>query len=345
MNRVLTLGTLVLALTVVATGQPVAHEWQLFDSPVDVSLRGLAAVSEQVAWASGSDGTWLRTVDGGASWQHGRIPGAEELGVRDIHAFDERRAVALTIASPGRIYRTLDGGATWERVFEDARPEVFFNCMDFADDQRGYAVGDPIDGRFLLIETVDGGASWEALSPSHRPEAAEGEAQFAASGTCLQAYDDSLWIGTGGSLARVFRSIDRGQTWSSAATSLRQGEPSQGVFGVLLLSSDDGVVVGGDYAQEEGSTGSIARTADGGATWTSDGSAAPGGFRSAVVSYQQAGRNVLVTVGPSGSDLSVDGGGTWEPIAGPGFHVAAIARDGTIWAAGAEGRIGRLVRP
>jgi photosystem II stability/assembly factor-like uncharacterized protein len=345
MKTRLALGTLLLALSTVAMGQSRDHEWQLFDSPVEASLRGLSAVSKQVAWASGSDGTWLRTADGGVSWQHGRIPGAEDLGVRDIHAFDEQRAVALTIASPGRVYRTLDGGATWAKVFEDDRPAVFFNCMDFADNQRGYAVGDPIDGRFLLIETLDGGASWEALPPSRRPEVADGEAQFAASGTCLDAMGESLWIGTGGSVARVFRSLDRGRTWSSAATPLRQGEPSQGVFGVLLLNSEEGVVVGGDYTQESDTTGSIAGTADGGVTWTIDGLAVPGGFRSAVVSFQEAGRTVLMTVGPSGSDLSFDAGGTWAAIAGPGFHVVAIAPDGSIWAAGAEGRMGRLLTP
>lgn len=333
-----------LAIAAGAVAQQPDLAWQLQDSGVDVSLRGLSAISERVAWASGSNGTWLRTIDGGSTWQHGRIAGAEELGVRDIHAFGELEAVALTIASPGRVYRTQDGGYSWRLVFEDARPEVFFNCMDFADEQRGYAVGDPINGRFLFIETLDGGKNWAPLSAPHRPEAEEGEAQFAASGTCLQAKGDNVWIGTGGSLARVFRSHDRGRTWDTSRAPLQQGSASKGVFGLLFWSASDGIVVGGDYEREADPTDSLAVTGDGGATWDADDSMMPGGFRSSVVRSQQNGFAALVAVGPSGSDMSLDDGRTWTPIEGPGFHVVSIAADGTVWAAGGEGRIAKLSR-
>lgn len=333
---------LIIGLAHGATARQSALEWQLQDSGVEMSLRGLSAVSDRIAWASGSSGTWVRTIDGGASWQHGQIPGAETLGVRDIQAFDELTAVALTIASPGRVYRTHNGGVDWELVFEDDRREVFFNCMDFADDQRGYAVGDPIDGRFLLIETIDGGKNWELLAESQRPEAAEGEAQFAASGTCLQAEGDNIWIGTGGSVARVFHSTDRGRHWSASATPLRQGASSQGVFGLLFWNDGDGIIVGGDYTQEANADQSVSLTNNGGAAWDVASSGPPGGFRSAVVRAPDGG--ALVTVGPSGSDVSRDDGLGWSPIDGPGFHVVSIAPDGAIWAAGADGRIARLAR-
>lgn len=317
--------------------------WEVQDSGVVVGLRGLWAVSERVAWATGAEGTWLRTVDGGASWQHGRIPGAEALGVRDVHAFDDLHALVLTIASPGRIYRTVDGGANWEMVFEDARPEVFFNCMDFADDRRGYAVGDPIDGRFLLIETVDGGESWTELSALERPDPTRGEAQFAASGTCLQAKGENLWIGTGGSVARVFRSKDRGRQWTVSETPLQQGTPSAGVFSVLFWNETDGIVVGGDYRRTRDARRAVALTTDGGETWTSEEALSLGGFRSAVVSFEEAGRIWLVAVGPDGTDVSSDAGRTWVTNEGPGFHVVSIAPDGAIWAAGPDGRVARLI--
>jgi len=333
-----------LAIAAGAVAQQPDLVWQLQDSGVEVPLRGLSAVSERVAWASGANGTWLRTIDGGASWQSGQIGGAKTLGVRDIHAFGELEAVALTIASPGRVYRTQDGGYSWLLVFEDDRPEVFFNCMDFADDQRGYAVGDPINGRFLFIETLDGGKNWAPLSAPSRPKPDDGEAQFAASGTCLQASDENVWIGTGGSRARVFRSPDRGRNWEAASTTLQHGAASKGVFGLLFWTDRDGIVVGGDYTREADPTDGLAVTTDGGASWSTGGSTTVGGFRSAVVRSQRDGFAALVAVGPSGSDLSLDDGRTWTPIEGPGFHVVSIAPDGAIWAAGADGRIARLVR-
>ncbi len=336
--------SLLLALSTTVVAQQPHLEWALQESGTDASLRGLSAVSDRVAWATGSNGTWLRTIDGGASWQGGQIAGAEELGVRDIHAFDELHAVALTIGSPGRVYRTHDGGYSWQLVFEDDRPEVFFNCMDFADEKRGYAVGDPMGGRFLFIETRDGGKNWAPLSAPSRPEPGDGEAQFAASGTCLQARGENVWIGSGGSRARVFRSPDRGRTWDAASTTLQHGAASKGVFGLLFWTDRDGVVVGGDYTRETDPTDGLAITTDGGASWSAGGGTRPGGFRSAVVRSQQDGFAALVAVGPSGSDLSLDDGRAWTPIEGPGFHVVSLAADGTIWAAGAEGRIARLVR-
>ena len=43
--------------------------WTTQTSGVTARLRGVSAVSERVAWASGSGSTVLRTMDGGQSWQ------------------------------------------------------------------------------------------------------------------------------------------------------------------------------------------------------------------------------------------------------------------------------------
>ncbi|NKB90351.1 MAG: oxidoreductase [Acidobacteria bacterium] len=337
--------TLAANLGLAAAGSPSqsAPRWEVFDPGVTESLRGLSAVSADVAWATGSNGRWLRTIDGGRTWQSGQILGAETLGVRDIEAFDGLYAVALTIGSPGRIYRTNDGGYSWDLVYEDDRPDVFFNCMDFADRDRGYAVGDPIDGRFLFIETTDGGKNWAPLSAPHRPEPEPGEAQFAASGTCLQATGNDVWIGTGGSVARVFHSDNRGRRWNAAATPLQQGSAAKGVFGLLMDPDGHGIAVGGDYSLEDDPTDAVALSHDGGASWSAEGITGLTGFRSALASLE-GGTDVLVAVGPAGTDISYDAGRSWSAIAGPGFHVTRAADDGAVWAAGADGRVARLAR-
>ena len=48
---------------------PAAPRWTPQQTGVSVRLRGVSAVSTQVAWASGADGTVLRTSNGGASWE------------------------------------------------------------------------------------------------------------------------------------------------------------------------------------------------------------------------------------------------------------------------------------
>src|SRR3954454_2310959 len=107
------LGVLVLA----GTGGFVLHghgtpSWSLSTTGVTARFRGLAPVSARVAWAAGSAGTILRTVDGGRSWQSVGPAGVSELQFRDIEAFDAWTAVALTIGegTASRLYRTTDGG-------------------------------------------------------------------------------------------------------------------------------------------------------------------------------------------------------------------------------------------
>ena len=64
---------LLLATTAVAQGPRVQI------SNTTENLRGVSAVSRQVAWASGTHGTYLRTVDGGRTWTPGQVPDAEGL--------------------------------------------------------------------------------------------------------------------------------------------------------------------------------------------------------------------------------------------------------------------------
>lgn len=78
-------------------------------------LRGLSAVSDRVVWASGANGTIIRTQDGGSSWQPLAVPDAQTLDFRDIDAVDDRTAYVLSIGvgEASRIYKTMDAGATW----------------------------------------------------------------------------------------------------------------------------------------------------------------------------------------------------------------------------------------
>jgi len=316
--------------------------WEIRPSGTRASLRGLWVVDADVAWASGSGGTYVRSVDGGRTWQAGTVPGAGELDFRDVHAWDENRALMLSAGLPAMIYRTVDGGATWTETYNNRTPGVFFNAIAFWDSSRGVAVSDPVDGRFLLISTADGGKTWSELPWENRPVALEGEAGFAASGTCLAVHGDGrIWFGTGGPAARVHRSDDWGATWEVTKTPLRSGEPSQGVFSLYLASDLEGYAVGGDYRDETNPAGNAAITRDGGATWASV-PEPPSGFRECVVSVSDLDPSVLVAVGPSGTDVSEDGGSTWRLVGSEGFHAVAFSRDGSTGiAVGADGTVAR----
>ena len=313
--------------------------WKAVSTGTEASLRGLAAVSERVAWASGTQGTILRTLDGGVSWVRRPVEGAEELDFRDIEAFDRDTALFLTAGQPARIYRTEDGGASFTLVHESPHQAAFFDGMDFWDDQRGLVYSDPVDGRFLVLATDDGGKTWKEASGF--PDPVEGEAGFAASGSNVAVVTGGhAWIGTGGAVARVLRSSDGGETWAVAPTPLRQGEPSAGIFSIVFRDPKHGLVVGGDYRDPENPEGNIARSDDGGQTWQTIPGPPPRGHRAAVGWWPQA--SAWLAIGRAGTDFSEDDGRSWKPLSDVGFYTLSIAEDGTVWVAGSEGRAARL---
>jgi photosystem II stability/assembly factor-like uncharacterized protein len=71
-----------------------APQWTMQNSGVNVRLRGVSAVSERVAWASGAGSTVLRTADGGQTWQKLTVT-TDALDFRDVDAIDTQTAYVL----------------------------------------------------------------------------------------------------------------------------------------------------------------------------------------------------------------------------------------------------------
>ena len=224
------------------SSRAIAASWTVQTSGVTSSLRGVSAVDDRTAWASGSNGTVLRTLDGGATWSVIPVPGAETTDFRDIEAFGANEAVVMGIARPARIFRTTDGGRTWTKTYEDDSPGIFLDGLAFFDRKKGLAFGDPMQGRFFFIVTSDGGASWKPLPVGSRPVAGEGEAAFAGSGTSASVFGkDRVWLTTGGSVSRVWRSEDRGLHWQAVPAGLLEGLSSAGGFSVVQGIDGDAV--------------------------------------------------------------------------------------------------------
>jgi photosystem II stability/assembly factor-like uncharacterized protein len=322
-------------------------QWQPQTSGVTARLRGVSAVSAQVAWASGANGTLLRTIDGGAHWSLLPPPArAEKLDFRDIDAVSELVAYALSIGSgdTSRVYKTTDGGAHWRLQLANKDPKVFFDAMVFRDANHGFLFSDSVDGGFFVVTTADGGETWERVPTNRLPPAVNGEGAFAASGTNVAASGQHVWIGT--TASRVLHSKDEGRTWTIATTPVSTGTAT-GIFSIAFRDPQYGVIVGGNYQKESDAIDNAAVTADGGATWTL--ARGLSGFRS-VVAWVPGDRQSLIAIGPTGADRSSDAGRTWAPLDIPpsagkpaGFDTFSFAPAGGVgWAAGAGGRIAKL---
>src|ERR1700751_1118135 len=80
------------AASFVAFGQ-----WNPQKSNTTASLFGLSIVNANLVWASGTGGTFVRTTDGGETWQAGTVAGAEKLDFRDVYAIDGETAYLMSI--------------------------------------------------------------------------------------------------------------------------------------------------------------------------------------------------------------------------------------------------------
>src|SRR5262252_6996125 len=91
-----------------------ATHWNIQQSGGTASLRGVSAVDNNVAWASGSGSTVLRTSDGGVTWKTLTVT-TDKLDFRDVDAIDARTAYVLSIGNgpSSRIYKTIDAGEHW----------------------------------------------------------------------------------------------------------------------------------------------------------------------------------------------------------------------------------------
>jgi photosystem II stability/assembly factor-like uncharacterized protein len=224
-------------------------------------------------------------------------------------------------------------------------PEGFYDGMAFWDADNGVLIGDPINGRLFIMLTSDGGKTWEPLPPESSPAVVTGEYGFAASGTGIAVYGKNhLWIATGGAVARVFYSNDRGITWNVATTPIVSGNQSSGIFSIAFRDLMHGVIVGGNYQQPNEVKDNAAITNDGGKTWELIKNPVSVEYRSGVAYVPGLSAPMLVAVGPSGSDYSVDDGRTWMRFSNEGYHTLSFAGSTNAgWAAGADGRIAKCV--
>jgi photosystem II stability/assembly factor-like uncharacterized protein len=318
-----------------------ASQWVKQNVATKAAFRGLSVVDDNVVWASGSGGTVVRTINGGKFWNVITIPGAEKLDFRDIEAFDANTAYILSIGNgeSSRIYKTIDGGRNWKLQFTNSNEKAFFDAVACWDKKHCIAMSDPVDHKFLLIETTNAGETWQSIDPAGMPAAKDGEAAFAASGTCLIARGQrDAFLVTGGNDARVFKSGDRGKKWKAFDTPIKRGGAGSGIFSIAMFNAKKGVVVGGNYEKPELHDENLAFTNDGGRSFRR--STGLTGYCSGVTFVDE---EMIVAVGSSGSDISYDGGRNWQNLDKENYNAVASKGVFSVWAVGAKGLITQFV--
>jgi hypothetical protein len=337
-------------------------QWNIEESHTTASLRGIHNVGGGVAWASGTNGTVLRTKDGGYLWQTCNLPpGAEKLDFRGIQAFDANTAIVMS-SGPGdqsRLYKTTDGCQTWKLLFTNPDKDGFWDAVQFVDRDHGYLLGDPVGNKFQFLRTRDSGATWEQDGLANSTFSADPLTQgaFAASNSALSTNTNSHYLiafGTGGTRGAMVYSISRfptatggGGGGSRREIAIGHKTETSGIFSICVRDDTGGfpvgVTVGGDYAKPDDSTNTAAQTDTAPANWQ-PAQTPPHGYRSSVAYDAQ--QKLWITVGPNGTDISADDGKNWTPLKPSGYDSPDADKNWNAlslpFVVGPHGRIGRL---
>lgn len=312
----------------------------ILDSGRKTSLRGLSVVDDNIVWASGSNGTVARSVDGGKTFEWLTVQGFEQRDFRDIEAFDANTALIMGIAEPAIILKTKDAGKSWYKVFEDTTKGMFLDAMTFDKDGNGVVIGDPLKDYFYIASTSDFGNTWDIADKKNKySKASKGEAFFASSGTNIKYVrtnnSKAIVYVSGGLKSRIY--VDG---FCETTLDILQGKDSQGANSIAV-NNNKAVIVGGDFANDTlRSDNCVLVSFYGDTTYFSYPDTPPHGYRSCV---EYITKDKLITCGTSGVDISIDGGLNWQLISLQSFHVCQKAKKGNaVFLAGANGKIAKL---
>ena len=360
----------------------VQSQWDLQNSHSTASLRGIDNVGGGVAWASGTNGTVLRTEDGGHRWETCAVPTeAQELDFRGIQAFDVDTAIVMSSGKGdlSRLYKTTDGCKTWKLVFTNPDKDGFWDAVridkekpqvvmaNWANQMYGVLIGDPVNRIFSIWETHDTGSHWERFNADdtkHQPKSEKDESLFAASNEALAVPGNNAGFTfvTGGGSTRICSGSAHSPLDAAYWIAVDCNRlpfplwPGAGAFalGTRAVTGSHGesyhdvLVVGGDYGHPSVQSPTlffpgIPRVLLGYKRGQQS-ATPPRGYRSSVA-YDDA-TKTWITVGPNGTDISRDDGKNWMPLEPGALDQPDADKNWNAlslpFVVGSNGRIGKL---
>jgi hypothetical protein len=257
---------------------PPSTGWVTQTSGVTSTLYAVKAVSQNVAWAGGTAGV-LRTVNSGTTWTNVGAVGE----VYAIDALDANTAWVTTSPTAGTfIFKTTNGGARWDTVFFQAGG--FIDGIEMVDATNGWALGDPVGGRWTVLRTTNGGTTWARIATEPLQTGSE-----AGYNNAFEVRGTTLWFGTNAS--RIYRSSDNGATWGGVPVT------SATTLDLAFGTANVGVAAGG----------TAMRTTNGGTSWVA--TTVPGSGN--INGVSAASPNEFFVARGASVYRSTDGGATW----------------------------------
>jgi len=298
---------------------------------LESSIRALKAVANQECWFAGNNNKFGHTKDGGQTWKIDSLVFENlKLEFRAVEKTDDALFI-LSVASPALLFKSKDNGANWNLVYRNNHEKVFFNALQFANSNFGIAVGDPIDACLNIIFTTDAGENWEKIDCALLPETNNDEFNFAASNTNINIQNNTVFIATGGSKARIL-SLEFDTSFKRLITSnifqspIVEGGKMTGIFSSDFQSKKNGIVAGGNWEDKNYSSKSAAVTKDGGKSWRNIPNQLP--YTSCVQYVPKSKGQQILTCSTEGIYFSKDSGLSFHKISEESFYSFRFSEDG-----------------
>jgi len=352
---------------------PAHAQWTLQDAHTSADLEAIHSLGGGIAWASGKNGSVLRTVDNGATWHVCAIPeGAETFDFVSVQGFTRDAAIVMSsgLGERSRLYKTIDGCSTWRNLLTNSNSGDSWIGIQFANAERGFLIGAPgprtsaKERRIILEETYDRGDTWRAWQDETPALALQddspvfitgfgatlhnhvGEARFAIRGSMgsriYQLISAPSMVCSCSPPVPLRNQIERLRVNSYPAPLDATSEA--GIVAMALTTYGRLMVVGGDPMRPDSAIHTAALSRLSGISNWSFPEDPPHGYRSAVA-YDSS-HTLWITVGPNGTDVSSDDGIHWSALK-PNLNNSTNSDPqwtslSLPFAVGPHGRIGKL---
>jgi photosystem II stability/assembly factor-like uncharacterized protein len=224
----------------------------------------MSVVDDNVVWVKDANSDSISiTINGGALWTTKPLPVLPGFSrtAGGICALSASKAYYIVSLSDAKgIYLTTDGGDTWTKQTTGfTESNSFPDIIHFWNENEGVAIGDALPN-FEIYTTSNGGVKWNRVPYANMPSG-NNEGTW-NSQEAFKVVGNSIFFIT--SSARIFKSADKGITWSVLNTPFHNSADSTITFD--FKDNNNGLV---SYCSNDGLNHKIYRTTNGGQTWDS----------------------------------------------------------------------------